>query len=120
MEVAELEGAALDYWVALANDLQPLPHDGHCYVGLDKNEAYAPSINWDQGGPIIERESIGLQPASGKWDAYFDAYNDYDGMSSNPAHAHAYDAPTPLIAAMRAYVAAKFGAVVGVVVEEPN
>ena len=58
-----------------------------------------PSTNWAQGGPIIEREKIATQfwVSEDAWEAlikggFFASYG-----------------PTPLIAAMRAYVASKLG-----------
>lgn len=58
--------------------------------------AYA--TNWAQGGPIIEREEIELVPKGMRWDAYAD--EDFHVPHSGP---------TPLIAAMRCYVASKLG-----------
>ena len=60
----------------------------------------SPSTNWAQGGPIIERERFNIVPTSVGWEAY----PDY-GMSDE-----LYETgPTPLIAAMRCYVASKLG-----------
>lgn len=66
---------------------------------------YRPSINWTQGGVIIEHEKLELAPL-------FDARNKFVYWSSQPAGmGHlAMDDPKPLIAAMRAYVASQFGA----------
>jgi hypothetical protein len=69
-------------------------------VSNKKNEShyFNPTENWAQGGPIIEREFIRLDSAvKGNWRAsiwspYTDAYSQ-----------------TPLIAAMRCYVASKLG-----------
>lgn len=118
MKVAELEGALLDYWVAKAegleidsafeNGLHP-----HLYVFVDGDLAdFAPSSNWGDGGPIIERANITLLDPmlcnSGLWEAFMGAFldvrsSDILGMVAQGA------GPTPLIAAMRAYVASKFG-----------
>lgn len=64
---------------------------------------YSPSFDWALGGPIIEREGIqiipSITPCEQPW------------HSSNPANdyvLHQYG-PTPLIAAMRCYVASKLG-----------
>ena len=56
------------------------------------------ATDWAQGGPIIEREMIELVPYTDSlWDAmYRDQHIPNDG-------------PTPLIAAMRCYVASKLG-----------
>lgn len=69
---------------------------------------YAPSTNWEIGGPIIERERISTifmgepQTWFGMIEVQFDAGNNIFGRVE-------VTGPTPLIAAMRAYVASKFG-----------
>jgi hypothetical protein len=80
---------------------------------------YSPSSNWKQGGPIIEREKIAIGytlelPASVKgneWcalnhDRYvkFDAGGDVEEWPLPNSIG-----PTPLIAAMRCFVASKLG-----------
>lgn len=60
------------------------------------SSAYSPSTDWADGGPIIERERIRLDPR-GVWVAGHDSSNDE------------YTGPTPLIAAMRCFVASKLG-----------
>ena len=73
--------------------------------------AYNPSTNWEQGGPIIERERIILLP----WatDAYYNDLVEYWKAGINYTYDwELYDeqvGPTPLIAAMRWYVASKLG-----------
>lgn len=68
-------------------------------------EEYDPTTNWAQGGPIIEREGMGVwmyewneegEPEVGWYT------EDKDGN-------HVRTGPTPLIAAMRCYVASKLG-----------
>jgi hypothetical protein len=62
-------------------------------------DGYTPSTDWAQGGPIIEREKI--QPA------YCRAITEWRAEHySNPAIQYG---TTPLIAAMRCYVASKMG-----------
>lgn len=68
-------------------------------------EWFSPSTSWMAGGPIIEREQITLKP---EWDgekAYWTAISvtrfEYDRAVQS--------GPTPLIAAMRCYVASKMG-----------
>ena len=57
---------------------------------------YEPATDWSQGGPIIEREMIELVPQSpALWEA----------MYRNQHIPH--DGPTPLIAAMRCFVASR-------------
>lgn len=113
MKVAELEGALLDYWVAKAEGLNA----GLIKVGSDQNAAdggmlFRPSAQWEEGGPIIESHNITLLDPnycnSGQWEAYMGAFPDVrDDRVVGMVAAGA--GPTPLIAAMRAYVVSKFG-----------
>lgn len=122
MRVAELEGALLDYWVARAEILAGEAFHGlkivrnicwhvqvHCGAEIgesgDVDVGFCPSTDWEDGGPIIEREQIAPY------------HRDEDG-SDNVWHAvcpmpkgyeATEDGPTLLIAAMRAYVASKYG-----------
>ena len=60
------------------------------------SEPVSPSTNWAHGGPIIEREEICvLAPVRGLWRGRKEGRTQYG--------------PTPLIAAMRCYVASKMG-----------
>jgi hypothetical protein len=64
-----------------------------------------PSTAWAHGGPIIEREGIELTPsADGTWYALWIDDRDSDTPATSSA-----EAQTPLVAAMCAYVASKFG-----------
>lgn len=113
MKTAELTGAMLDYWVAKALNLTPtIGDDGQCRVDGDRR-AFSPSTEWATAGPIIERERIVLVPPSKMWyivrgqilwssccGDYFENVNGMDGVQIGE---------TPLIAAMRCYVASKFG-----------
>lgn len=62
---------------------------------------FAPHLNWDQGGPIIEREGIAtwkpFDADRGMWKAHYSL-----------TQCEQYG-PTPLIAAMRCYVMSKLG-----------
>jgi hypothetical protein len=61
---------------------------------------YRPTTNWAQGGPIIEREWIDLHCVDDSlWTA----------DCSTPDGLIMGSGPTPLIAAMRCYVASKLG-----------
>ena len=64
--------------------------------------SYTPSTDWAQGGPIIERERIGLSWVESNW-RYM------DGCWSGVCAGQIRYAPTPLIAAMRAYVESRLG-----------
>jgi hypothetical protein len=66
----------------------------------------SPSTNWSDGGPIIERERIEIAVMN-------DEVEWYAGAGCVPFRGEReFEAlgPTPLIAAMRAYVASKLGA----------
>lgn len=96
MKVSELSGFALD-WAVAKCEYQPVCD------GFDDNcPEY--SSNWAEGGPIIEREGINLDNygKNPRWSAWTPAPERESG------EAQAYG-PTPLIAAMRCYVASKLG-----------
>jgi hypothetical protein len=83
------------------------------------NGPFHPSTDWSLGGPIIEREGILLRPIrhpghglDGLWLAMYDDANtgtlvQWVKRVSWPRHY--FEGPTPLIAAMRCYVASKLG-----------
>jgi hypothetical protein len=91
-EVATLEGAPLDAAVAKA--------EGWTLHGVEVMHLAA-STSWAIAGPIIERERIEIQP-SPLSDWWFACVRYAAGQ-------RVFRGPTPLIAAMRAYVAARFG-----------
>ncbi len=62
-----------------------------------------PSTAWDHGSPIIERARIDLVGGA-PWRAICGDEGDIDGPPTGLG-----EGPTPLVAAMRAYVASKFG-----------
>jgi hypothetical protein len=87
IKVSELKERALDWAVTMAEN----------WAGADF-EVKPYSTDWAQGGPIIEREGISIrQVLTDFWAAEVEA-GDYE-----------HDGPTPLIAAMRCYVASKLG-----------
>lgn len=109
-KISELKGALLDAAVAKAAEF-PLDSDGDRLDERTNGGApspFHPSTDWMQGGPIIERKRIIVFPPErrGAWGAYvrprfrFGDLHDYDGKG---------EGKTILIAAMRAYVASKFG-----------
>jgi hypothetical protein len=101
IKTSELTGAALDWAVAKIEFPDPDYEDADrfVYVHGDDEFHFTPSTNWSQGGPIIEREKIALAPDihHTKWSATL------------RGEAYIYWAQTPLIAAMRCYVASKPG-----------
>jgi hypothetical protein len=109
MKTSELTGAALDWAVAkcepddtLAIYFDESTGEPLCHDDWPNNQEYKPSTDWAQGGPIIEREKIAVVYRAGEyWLAY--THENYQGRQ-----AEAYG-PTPLVAAMRCYVASKLG-----------
>ena len=95
MRTSELTGAALDWAVA------------KCEGGVGNKDVipwYKPSTDWSQGGPIIEREvPMLMRTNGGDWIAQ----GVYD--FAKDTEAQRYYGSTPLIAAMRCYVASKLG-----------
>lgn len=63
-------------------------------------EFYSPSTIWEQGGPIIKRERI-----STEWSSLWDCWTARDLRNA----AFSFTGTTPLVAAMRCYVASKLG-----------
>jgi hypothetical protein len=126
MKVSELTGATLDYWAAQADPrCEGLTWErredhwaGVCDAGVaafiapkgfaqalrlrrqygNGAEQYAPSLLWHQGGSIIEQSRITIRAGAGYWAAFIDAANQPDE-----------EGETPLIAAMRAFVASRYG-----------
>lgn len=87
----DLIGPALDWAVAKCEDADTsLPQ---CTANY--------STDWAQGGPIIERERISIikqDPPADNWWAFNEQQRPGDAFG-----------PTPLVAAMRCYVASKLG-----------
>jgi hypothetical protein len=112
-KTAELERVKLNHAVALAERLHidGVRHD-EVIIGFTPNRyVFEPTTNWEQGGPIIERERIHLGPmrvaGAGKltdWIAqmWVTKTRDTDDLFSERGD-------TALIAAMRCLVASKFG-----------
>jgi hypothetical protein len=105
LKTSELQGAVLDWAVA------------KCEVGDAINEIDDPhfySTDWALAGPIIERERIGFKYTGTAME--FVAWVNGELSTVNDQHG-----PTPVIAAMRCYVASKFGDdLVRFKVEVPN
>lgn len=108
VKTSDLTGPALDYAVAIA--------DGRNYWRTDvtptrwTQDAFTPSTDWAQGGPIIEREGISsirktVEPT--RWVSEYS--NGCEHLDQARNHG-----PTALIAAMRCYVASKLGGTVEV------
>ena len=118
MRTSELRGTALDWAVAKCEGWQETratdatgSYPWLVKEGRDMNpKHYRPSTNWALGGAIIEREKIGV------WfsDSVIDAETD-EVVRGETWYAEGGDGDyvqtgeTPLIAAMRCYVASKLG-----------
>jgi hypothetical protein len=122
VRVSELEGALLDYWVARAGNWpRPRIDDGLCWIDVPAcdgdpagalDAAFSPSSDWEVAGPIIERTGIGFWKGSGSKGGV--RAEPWEATTRSPANAIEMPAPdvtgpTPLIAAMRAFVRLKFG-----------
>jgi hypothetical protein len=110
MKTSELTGAALDWAVAKCEDkefnVSNLLGFGEYYVrqkafiGLWTD--FDPSTDWYEGGRIIEREQLLIQPEIGKEGAG----NAWSCISVNGYESFG---PTLLVAAMRCYVFSRLG-----------
>lgn len=108
VQVSELSGAALDYWVAraLASDAPGAYSNSlgeACIINNEcvippKYRAFRPSSDWATGGAVIGDRRISINATGEMWEAFAGAGRKQTGESA-------------LQAAMRAYVAAKFGEV---------
>lgn len=116
VKTSELIGPSLDWAVAKCEGFSYTDKGGlndfrHLRLYDRKDRPVSASVNWSQGGPIIEREKIKLFPnVGGTWSAQI------RHEENHPLVAHKVLAgwtnragPTPLIAAMRCYVASKLG-----------
>ena len=90
VKTSELQGAALDWAVA------------ECEQFVE--DEFEPSENWADGGPIIEREEISIEFGRAEFKSAWIAYKLGSPHEDNPKFGS-----TPLIAAMRCYVASKLG-----------
>ena len=110
MKTNELTGAALDWAVAKCKgaidrcgEVTLIGNQLFCWEDGERMR-YAPSTDWAQGGPIIEREEIALEPMT--HDEHGDGW--LATRVEGPAVCMEFG-PTPLIAAMRCYVASHLG-----------
>jgi len=118
MKTSELTGATLDWAVGKIDQQQWTDEDlrwntlDYCDTGDPDDAPYSPSTDWAQGGPLIEREELTITPLffmEGGWRA------NHHNLRYDEAGEYIYgsdgimDGPTPLIAAMRCFVASKLG-----------
>lgn len=116
IKTSELIGAALDWAVAKCEGiLHPWGYirvqDGRTmwitpgdHETADAWHQYSPSTDWAQGGPVIEWEGISTVQEGDAADWVASVYD----HKADDWHLHTLG-ETPLIAAMRCYVASKLG-----------
>jgi hypothetical protein len=135
IKVSEAPDVVLDWLVGQCEGKNGVLHgDGitRCIVVAAASGVYKgtwkPTVNWSQGGPIIERERITVLCAEGDYSSRLRGYKTLwvaEIGQQNPDTVYgsqgddwgqhyqiAYDGasgPTPLITAMRCYVTAKLG-----------
>lgn len=102
MKTAELTGAALDWAVASAKGYSKLAltisGESKEFKKMHDEGYHNYSIDWAQGGPIIEREGICLF-----------RNNEKNYWFTSKARNQIGTGETPLLAAMRCYVESKLG-----------
>lgn len=97
IKTSEAEGEVLNYLVAKCEGVTCTAWKGRVVDAFSNPLVY--HDDWAQGGPIIERYGIELNRYAGEWMATL------VGRVSVSEE----QGPTPLIAAMRCYVASKLG-----------
>ena len=115
IRTSELTSTALD-WAVAKCEIAPLRVviKGQCLERMDSDRHdpvfYSPSTDWAQGGSIFERERMDLftekQAYQESWFASVARYQNDTKLTGWRIHQYG---PTPLIAAMRCYVASKLG-----------
>lgn len=133
-KVSQLDGELLNAAVARCEGLNPRfdlrenhwfcdePGYPSCVAALFKTfglQEFCPASNWSIGGPIIDRERIGFfQDDDGAWLGVVKSSSDFPEDWSKhmrgafrrvAAELVGPPSPTPIIAAMRAFVMSKFG-----------
>ena len=115
IKTSDLTLLALDWAVAKITNPEwwddgYMDGDPMAALDMDDGAVYSPSTNWAQGGPIIQREGIAIDVVRAGWtiDSWVAALVHEDREFDGVARSEEYG-PTPLIAAMRCYVASKLG-----------
>lgn len=120
MKTSELTGIALDWAVtsieapeALRYGIEDWREQRRCALDSMRCFLYRWSSNWAQGWPIIEREKLQINPhfpsagyahPEGLWE-----WESYVLGPTNIDDNFEQHGPTPLVAAMRCFVASKLG-----------
>lgn len=111
-KTSDLSGIALDWTVACAKGYSKpaLTISGNIqgFLNMHEDGYHNYSVDWSQAGPIIDREEITVCWQGAQW----------VGSKFNVRVAGEYEfqnsGPTPLVAAMRCYVASKLGDIIEV------
>ena len=106
MKTSELQGAALDWAVAKCEGIKGFDAENCCFYD-DEGMSFEPSCVWAQGGPIIEREGISICNLEAN-SSGVEGWTASTGELWSPQD-DGWVSKTPLIAAMRCYVASKLG-----------
>lgn len=107
MKTSELVGSALDWAVAKCEgkidryEVTQIGDQLWCYEDGEKMRFF-PSTSWAQGGPLVEREKISVVPIHPGWTGTID-------LDEGDCMVQTNSGSTPLIAAMRCFVASKLG-----------
>ena len=115
IKTSELTGIALDWAVAMCEGGEHLAFDGITWgfvlnrelkvlaKGWAPSMSYLPSTDWAQGGPIIERLIL-------RAGLVLRCYVEQQRCEASLDFPHKFSyGPTPLVAALRCYVASRLG-----------
>lgn len=102
IETNRLTGVELDWAVKKA-----IKKDGGYFLPSKDYKNINHSTNWAQAGPIIEREGISLDYIGVGEDIRVQAWHATKWLADDLVSSGS--GPTPLVAAMRCYVASKLG-----------
>ena len=111
MKVSELEPPLLDFWVAKAENLKIVRHEGPIVYGwficeTPTTRLWTPSTDWSQGGPIAQNHWT-------KITQWLQMHVAKDGRMPGYDWPFWFPPDELLLWLMRAYVASKFGEEVG-------
>ena len=109
MKTYDLIGAALDWAVSKCEGIEWEQGD---FFAREYGPGFKPSTDWAHGGPIIERERIELSFLS--FDEIDEALPIWHACKYVRGVLKEEQGHTPLIAAMRCFVASKLGEIVEV------
>lgn len=112
VKVSEATNIQLDWMVAKAQGIEVVYHDDgitRCVMRKGSRGQYAgrfdPTTDWSQGGPIIEREWLHVEP----WPNESAEDRRWSCTQYDLPIPTVMMGPTPLIAAMRCFVASRLG-----------